>query len=106
MTDENSNMEVDISYAPRMEILSSMPSIKTTFTESDSNGNEVQRSIKNEFMKPMFHQNYKNIVNSIKWDEEISLEEADSLLEKSFYPFKEVYAFILSLCILEMFLFA
>jgi hypothetical protein len=90
MTDENANMEVDIGYVPRMEILSSMPSIKTTFTEKDSNGNEVQRSIKNEFMKPMFHQNYKNIINSIKWEEEISLEEADSLLEKSFYPFKEV----------------
>jgi hypothetical protein len=90
MTDENANMEVDIGYVPRMEILSSMPSIKTTFMDEDSNGNGVQRSIKNEFMKPMFHQNYKNVISSIKWDEEISLEEADSLLERSFYPFKEV----------------
>ena len=90
---ENENMEVDIGYVSKMEIISSMPSIKSYHIDQEGN----KRSTKNQFIKPLFENAYETLVNRIKWDEEIDINEANSILEKSFYPFKEVITFTLKL---------
>jgi selenoprotein N len=41
-------------------------------------------------MRPIAHDLYKNLLNQIKWDEEIDMQDALDSLEKSFFPFKEV----------------
>ena len=83
---ENENMEVDIGYSPRMELMSSMPSLKSHISDQDG----VMRSISKEHLKPLFEKSYKDLVERIKWDEEIEIKEAFVKLEQSFYPFKKV----------------
>ena len=83
---DNDNMEVDIGYVPKMEILSSMPSTKSYIVDQEG----IKRSAHTQFIKPLFEHSYNVLVNRIKWDEEIDLKEAHSRLEKSFYPFKQV----------------
>ena len=56
----------------------------------DESGKVVIINRANDFVKPINQSVYELLLKSIKWDEEISIEEADSLLEKSFYPFKKV----------------
>jgi hypothetical protein len=77
-----------------MEIVSSMPSKKAKLITKDQKGDLVTFNRAKEFMKPVNHSVYSVIVNSIRWDDEITIDEADSLLEKAFYPFKEVNDFI------------
>ncbi len=77
-----------------MEIISSMPSQKVKITANDENGKSITINRVNDFLKPINQSIYELLLESIKWDEEISIEEADSLLEKSFYPFKQVYIFL------------
>ena len=59
-----------------MEILSSAPSIKAVKTPV-------------EFIKPSV-----SSAEDIKWIEEINIDQGYIELEKSFYPFKQVYLFI------------
>lgn len=74
-----------------MEIISSMPSQKVKMEAHDESGKVVIINRANDFVKPINQSVYELLLKSIKWDEEISIEEADSLLEKSFYPFKQVF---------------
>lgn len=89
LNDINENMEVDIGYVNRMEIVSSMPSLKsvTNYTENDKT--KIIK-VSDSFMKQMNQKRYENMINLIKWDEEIEPKEALSLLEKAFYPFKKI----------------
>jgi hypothetical protein len=73
-----------------MELISSMPSQKVKMTVNDETGKLITINRVNDFIKPINQSVYELLLKSIKWDEEISIEEADSLLEKSFYPFKQV----------------
>lgn len=76
------NMEVDIGYVSQMEIKSSSPSLKANqFNQAAS------------FIKPITTELYQTFINQIKWSEEISLDDAFSHLEQSFYPFKKVKYF-------------
>lgn len=90
LNDMNENMEVDIGYVSRMELISSMPSIKSLMKDTDSNGNLIERSVSDSTLKPISPKSYENLIKQIKWDQEIEINEAYSLLEKSFYPFKQV----------------
>lgn len=74
MEDGEQNMEVDIGYMPRMEIVASGPSI-----EYSNKGSIV-------FQKPTA----KHSVESIEWNEEHDINHGFSELEKQFYPFKKV----------------
>ena len=62
-------LEVDIGYVPRMEIISRAPS-------AANGGKSASGSVSK--------------IPKIEWEQEISVEEADSFLERSFFPFKEV----------------
>ena len=79
-------MEVDLAYVPRMEILSSMPSLKSNIVDQDG----VVRSISKEHLKPLFEHTYNDLIDRIKWDEEIEMKEAFVKLEQAFYPFKQI----------------
>ena len=67
-----------------------MPSQKVKINAKDQNGNMVVLKRDKEYAKPINQTIYNVLLNSLKWDQEIGVEEADSILEKSFYPFKEV----------------
>ncbi len=68
-----------------------MPSQKVKMEANDENGKVVIINRANHFLKPINQSICELLLKSIKWDEEISIEEADSLLEKSLYPFKQVF---------------
>ena len=70
------SMEVDIGYVERMEILSVAPS-----------------SVKKSKQKNLSVEESQKLIEGIEWKEEISMEDAFTNLEKSFYPFKEVFFF-------------
>lgn len=73
------NMEVDIGFVSRMEIISSSPSLKSKLFSADKS-----------LIKPISNEMYQTLLNQIKWKEQIDLSECFSLLEKSFYPFKQI----------------
>ena len=84
--DEKENMEVEIGYVSKLEVMSSMPSMKSYLHDNEG----VKRTITNQFLKPMFENTYQALINKIKWDEEMDSKEADVKLEQAFFPFKQV----------------
>ncbi|RMZ96409.1 seleno N [Brachionus plicatilis] len=98
LNEMNENMEVDIGYVNRMEIVSSIPSIKSIANHTE-NGKVMKIKVSDSLMKPMNQNRYEKMINLIKWEEEIESSEALSLLEKAFYPFKKIsyYPFLESL---------
>jgi hypothetical protein len=78
--DSSTSMEVDIGYMPRMELQSAAPSI---------NMNETG------FITTMNESLYNNLLKSFNWNDENSKNEKEifDLLERKFYPFKEVFIF-------------
>ena len=64
--------EVDIGFCPLLRLSSTGPSEPW---EAEENGTVTMREVD---------------LNTLEWEEEISPTRAQSLLEKSFYPFKEV----------------
>lgn len=68
--DEGGNMEVDIGFLPQMELQSRMPSALSNEQQTDVNASAAG--------------------DNIKWDKEISFEEAHVALEEKFYGFKKV----------------
>lgn len=86
---ENENMEVDIGYVSKMEIISSLPSMRSTMVDQEG----VTRSISQQMIKPLFENVYNDLIERIKWDEQIEIKEAYVKLEQSFYPFKQVTYF-------------
>jgi hypothetical protein len=83
-------MEVDIGFMSHMEIVSSVSSLKSKLIEKDENGKETVKIISADPIQPIDTEIYQRIVNQEKWTAEIDEEEANSRLEKAFYPFKEV----------------
>ena len=83
--DTSTSMEVDIGYMPRMELHSAAPSINRNETGITS---EQYMTIMNESL-------YNIVLKSFDWVEEDSKNEKEifELLERKFYPFKEVYIF-------------
>lgn len=83
------NMQVDIGFVNRMEIVSSIPSIKSiaNHTEGDKT---IKLKVSDSFVKPIAHDRYEKMIEYIKWDEEIKASEAKTLLEQAFYPFKNI----------------
>lgn len=98
LNEMNENMEVDIGYVNRMEIVSSMPSLKSVANHTE-NDKVMKIKVSDSLMKPMNQNRYEKMINLIKWEEEIESSEALSLLEKAFYPFKKItyYPFLESL---------
>ena len=84
--DDKENMEVDIGYVSKMEIMSSMPSMKSYLNDNEG----VKRTISNQFIKPMFENTYNVLIDKIKWDDEMSVKEAGVRLEQYFFRFKQV----------------
>jgi hypothetical protein len=83
---ESENMEVDIGFVSKMELISSMPSMKATLKDEEG----TQRSVSNQLIKPLFENVYEDLIGRIKWDEQIEMKEAFVKLEQSFFPFKQV----------------
>uniref|UniRef100_K7FNJ2 EF-hand domain-containing protein n=1 Tax=Pelodiscus sinensis TaxID=13735 RepID=K7FNJ2_PELSI len=78
---ESSSMEVDIGYLPQMELESSGPSIPSVI--HDENGNVLDsRDPAGEPVQFVFEE--------IRWQQEMSWEEAAQKLEVAMYPFKKV----------------
>ena len=89
--DNNENMEVDIGFMSRMEIISSVGSLKAKFIDTDpESGKQTVKIISEQPVTPINSDVYEKMLNNIKWSKEISMDEAHSQLEKAFYPFKEV----------------
>uniref|UniRef100_H3A241 Selenoprotein N n=1 Tax=Latimeria chalumnae TaxID=7897 RepID=H3A241_LATCH len=80
-TSENSNMEVDIGYLPQMELELVSPSVPTILYDEEGNVIDSQDS-SGEPIQFVFEE--------IKWQSEISWEEAARRLEITMYPFKKV----------------
>ena len=78
----SASMEVDIGYMPRMELRSAAPSI---------NMNETGISAE-QLLTPLEDRLYEHLLNSFQWagDNALSEKQAVDLLERAFYPFKEV----------------
>ena len=90
------NMDVDLGFQSRMELISSAPSNKLAFEDFESMFPKTSPS----YSKPInqiSNDSYQLLINGIKWEEEIPLEKAFENLEKSFLRFKEVnfYCFFL-----------
>ncbi|CAF1003983.1 unnamed protein product [Brachionus calyciflorus] len=89
LNDMNENMEVDIGFVNRMEIVASMSSLKSTRDHQESD--KVTRlRVSETFIKPINQERYENMLKMMKWDEEMSESDALIELEKSFYPFKQI----------------
>ena len=76
------SMEVDIGYMPQMELRSAAPSI-------DMNGTKASSE---HFVSAVTDEMYEKLLNSFNWMTEEFLDEKSTydLLERFFYPFKEV----------------
>ena len=64
--------------------------MKSRVVVKNQEGKFVVQVNSNEFIKPYSMKDYQKIIDGIKWTEEIELQEAYSILEKAFYPFKKV----------------
>ena len=84
---QSSGVNFDIGFQPRMELLSTAPSIHATI---DILQRKKFRSY-NKPIKQLSTDSYETKIKSIKWDQEIPVEKAIENLKKSFFPFKEVY---------------
>ncbi|KAF6111305.1 selenoprotein N [Phyllostomus discolor] len=78
---ENSNMEVDIGYIPQMELEATGPSIPSVILDED--GNMIDSRLPSG--EPL-----QFVFEEIKWQQELSWEEAARRLEVAMYPFKKV----------------
>uniref|UniRef100_A0A667H2T5 Selenoprotein N n=1 Tax=Lynx canadensis TaxID=61383 RepID=A0A667H2T5_LYNCA len=78
---ENSNMEVDIGYIPQMELEALGPSVPSVILDED--GNMIDS-------RPPSGEPLQFVFEEIKWQQELSWEEAARRLEVAMYPFKKV----------------
>ncbi|KAG8506698.1 Selenoprotein N [Galemys pyrenaicus] len=78
---ESSNMEVDIGYVPQMELKATGPSVPSVILDED--GNMVDSRLPSG--EPL-----QFVFEEIKWQQELSWEEAARRLEVAMYPFKKV----------------
>lgn len=73
---DNGNMEVDIGFMPQMELSSTTESLPAVTGEEDWRAKYITPNASDQ--------------REIVWNEEISMEEAERLLEQEMYPFKKV----------------
>nr|KAF6380249.1 selenoprotein N [Myotis myotis] len=78
---ENSNMEVDIGYIPQMELEATGPSVPSVIMDED--GNMIDSRLPSG--EPL-----QFVFEEIRWQQELSWEEAARRLEVAMYPFKKV----------------
>ncbi|XP_048961743.1 selenoprotein N isoform X4 [Canis lupus dingo] len=78
---ESSNMEVDIGYIPQMELEATGPSVPSMILDED--GNMIDS-------RPPSGEPLQFVFEEIKWQQELSWEEAARRLEVAMYPFKKV----------------
>lgn len=78
---ESSNMEVDIGYIPQMELEAIGPSVPSVILDED--GNTIDSRLPSG--EPL-----QFVFEEIKWQQELSWEEAAGRLEVAMYPFKKV----------------
>uniref|UniRef100_A0A2K6FK77 Selenoprotein N n=1 Tax=Propithecus coquereli TaxID=379532 RepID=A0A2K6FK77_PROCO len=78
---ESSNMEVDIGYIPQMELEAAGPSVPSMILDED--GNMIDSRLPSG--EPL-----QFVFEEIKWQQELSWEEAARRLEVAMYPFKKV----------------
>ncbi|KAF5924607.1 hypothetical protein HPG69_004479 [Diceros bicornis minor] len=78
---ESSNMEVDIGYIPQMELEAVGPSVPSVILDED--GNMIDSRLPSG--EPL-----QFVFEDIKWQQELSWEEAARRLEVAMYPFKKV----------------
>ncbi|KAK2107128.1 hypothetical protein P7K49_016642, partial [Saguinus oedipus] len=78
---ESSNMEVDIGYIPQMELEATGPSVPSMILDED--GSMIDSHLPSE--DPL-----QFVFEEIKWQQELSWEEATRCLEVAMYPFKKV----------------
>uniref|UniRef100_A0A8C0X8T6 EF-hand domain-containing protein n=1 Tax=Castor canadensis TaxID=51338 RepID=A0A8C0X8T6_CASCN len=78
---ESSGMEVDIGYIPQMELEAMGPSVPSVILDEDGNWID-SRLPSGEPLQFVFEE--------IKWQQELSWEEATRRLEVAMYPFKKV----------------
>jgi len=83
----SASMEVDIGYMPRMELHSAAPSINMNETGAKPE----------HFISSMSDKLYENLLKSFNWMDKDSMTEKETfdLLERKFYPFKEVKTYFL-----------
>uniref|UniRef100_A0A8C3W4F2 Selenoprotein N n=1 Tax=Catagonus wagneri TaxID=51154 RepID=A0A8C3W4F2_9CETA len=78
---ESSSMEVDIGYIPQMELEATGPSVPSVILDED--GNMIDSRLPSG--EPL-----QFVFEEIKWQQELSWEEAARRLEVAMYPFKKV----------------
>uniref|UniRef100_A0A2R8MRR0 Selenoprotein N n=1 Tax=Callithrix jacchus TaxID=9483 RepID=A0A2R8MRR0_CALJA len=78
---ESSNMEVDIGYIPQMELEATGPSVPSMILDED--GSVINSHLPSG--EPL-----QFVFEEIKWQQELSWEEATRRLEVAMYPFKKV----------------
>uniref|UniRef100_A0A8C5NVZ3 Selenoprotein N n=1 Tax=Jaculus jaculus TaxID=51337 RepID=A0A8C5NVZ3_JACJA len=78
---ETSSMEVDIGYLPQMELEAVGPSVPSVILDED--GNTIDSRLPSG--EPL-----QFVFEEIKWQQELSWEEAAQRLEVTMYPFKKV----------------
>lgn len=78
----SASMEVDIGHMSRMELRSAAPSVNRNDTGIPSD----------QLLTPMDDKLYANLLASFQWTDDNAMNEkgALDLLERKFYPFKEV----------------
>ena len=74
------NMEVDIGYMPKMELKSTGASVLAFDRGQDRRDRKIESA----------GIDHEQAIQSIRWTEEITQEEARRKLEVAMYPFKEV----------------
>lgn len=78
---EGSNMEVDIGYIPQMELEATGPSVPSVVLDED--GKVIDS-------RPPSGEPLQFVFEEIRWQQELSWEEATRRLEVAMYPFKKV----------------
>ncbi|ELW47635.1 Selenoprotein N [Tupaia chinensis] len=78
---ESSNMEVDIGYIPQMELEATGPSVPSVVLDED--GKVIDS-------RPPSGEPLQFVFEEIRWQQELSWEEATRRLEVAMYPFKKV----------------
>ncbi|EHB08871.1 Selenoprotein N [Heterocephalus glaber] len=78
---ESSSMEVDIGYIPQMELEATGPSVPSVILDED--GNLIDSRLPSG--EPL-----QFVFEEIRWQQELSWEEAARRLEVAMYPFKKV----------------
>uniref|UniRef100_A0A2K5YWW8 Selenoprotein N n=1 Tax=Mandrillus leucophaeus TaxID=9568 RepID=A0A2K5YWW8_MANLE len=78
---ESSNMEVDIGYIPQMELEAMGPSVPSVILDED--GSVIDSHLPSG-------ESLQFVFEEIKWQQELSWEEAARRLEVAMYPFKKV----------------